>query len=295
MDISDLDTLVFSGGGIRGASYVGALLAFTDTYQKHASDHFSTFVGSSVGSLVALGCTLSLDMNFLFEKFSEIGTSNLFSKDPTWLLTHYSLNNGALLKEFILSLLQMKGISENITFSELYKLTLKTLVVTVVDLNTACVHYLSHDNEGQHIPVLKAILGSMALPPIFPAVQHEQYSFIDGGLLDSFPIRNFEKTKTLGMCTAWYIEKGNCMKDISSYYTRIFSILQLPLHSSQAQVSSEYPFVVFIDLGSVTADSSSVEPQELVFRGYRAAVARFSGSSNQTCISKQDPTKFLLH
>jgi len=293
MDISKLKTLVFSGGGIRGASYVGALLAFSDTYNVQAADHFSTFAGSSVGSLVALACCIGLDMNLMFEKFSEIGSSNMFAKDPTWLLTHYSLSNGDTLKAFLVKLLQSKGLPELITFSELHQITKKELIVTAVNLNTTDVHYFSHTNEGHDVPVVKAVMGSMALPPIFPAVVHNNFTLIDGGLLDNFPLRRFDKDTTLGMCTAWYIEPGSCMKDISSYYSRIFSIMQLPLHSSQASVTSAYPYVIFIDLGSVNADSLSVEPKELVFRGYRAAVARFS---TQVCSSKsnaQDPKKYL--
>ena len=56
MDISQLETLVFSGGGVRGISYIGVILAFQDTYAKSMNEHFQRFVGTSVGALFALFC-----------------------------------------------------------------------------------------------------------------------------------------------------------------------------------------------------------------------------------------------
>ena len=289
MDISQLETLVFSGGGVRGISYIGVILAFQDTYAKSMNEHFQRFVGTSVGALFALFCAINVDFSNLIETFQSIGLSVIFEKDPIWLLTNFALSDGHTVQALLVSVLESKGFKSNVTFGELFKLTNKHLVATTVDLNTANVMYLDHIKYPD-IPIVKGIMGSMALPPIFPPVVHASWSFIDGGLLDAFPIALFDPLKTLGIHTAWYIDPNSPTKDINSYYTRILAILQLPLFESQ-EANLECPWTVYIDLGNINADTVTVEPKELVFKGYRCAIARFASSNVKS--NFQSPRKYL--
>lgn len=294
MDISSLDTIVFSGGGVRGLSYSGVLLAFKDTYGISISEHFKTFAGTSVGAFFALACAISVEVSEALEAFRQIGLESIFAKDPTWLLTNFALNNGDALKSLVVTILASKKIPAGITMGELYMKTGKTLVVTVVDMLTSAVLYLDHTNEGRDMPVVNAIMGSMALPPLFPPIRHTvgstQLLMMDGGLLDTFPLSKFDRAKTLGLRTSWYID-GSPITDISNYYTRILSILQLSMHSIQNTVTETYPFVIFIDLDPIRSDDSSIDPNELVFKGYRAAITRFASANSKPF--SEVPTKFL--
>jgi len=291
MDITNLDTLVFSGGGVRGISYIGCILAFKDTYNKTVHSHFHTFVGTSVGALFALCCALDADVSKLLEDFQQFGLQNIFEKNPTWLLTNFALSDASSLRGFLEQILVKKGLSTSVTFGELYRIYNKKLVVTVVDLLSAKVMYLDYETS-ENMPVLLAVQGSMALPPVFPGVSYKQWCFIDGGLLDAFPIRQFCPSKTLGISTAWYIDPSNPLKDLPSYYTRILSILQLPLFEKEQDAYSKYHQTIAIDLGNVSADNACIDPQELIFKGYRTAIARFM-MSYQECATL-DAKKFLL-
>jgi hypothetical protein len=294
MDITNLDTIVFSGGGVRGLSYSGVLLAFKDTYGVSISEHFKTFAGTSVGAFFALACTISVEVHDALEAFRKIGLETIFAKDPTWLLTNFALNNGDALKSLVVTILASKKISPGITMGELYEKTSKTLVITVVDMLTSAVLYLDHTNEGRDMPVVNAIMGSMALPPLFPPVRHtigsSQLIMMDGGILDTFPLAKFEKEKTLGLRTSWYID-GSPLTDISNYYTRVLSILQLSMHSIQNSITETYPYLIYIDLGAMRSDDASIDPNELVFKGYRAAITRFASANSKPF--SEVPTRFL--
>lgn len=295
MDIQGLDTIVFSGGGVRGLSYAGVLLAFKDTYATTVGAHFSKFAGSSVGAFFAMVCAIDVDVSEALDAFKNVGLEAIFSKDPTWLLTNFALNNGDSLRNLVTRIVVSKGYHSTITLGELYHKTKKTLIITVVDLLTSAVHYLDHINEGRDVPVVDAIMGSMALPPLFPPVAHaigsKQILMMDGGLLDTFPLAKFEASKTLGIRSSWYIDPSP-VTDISSYYTRVLSILQLSMHSIQSSITETYPYVIFIDLGTIKADDTNVDPNSLVFKGYRAAISRFANSKSIVAHS-EDPTKFL--
>jgi predicted acylesterase/phospholipase RssA len=282
MDISHLETLVFSGGGIRGLSYVGALMAFQDSYGVSASKHFQTFVGTSVGSIFALVCAIGADLEQSLRVFETIGLESVFHKDPTWLLSNYSLNDGSALKSLVTHLLQLRDLDPSITLGDLYKKTQKHLVIVVVDLLSASTLYLDHTNEGSTMLVIDAIMGSMSLPLMFPPVSPNASTsngpmlLSDGGLLDNFAIARFDPQKTLGIRTNWYMEPVVMPIDISSYYTRVLAILQMTMHIMQSYFTKSCPFVVHIDLGAVKADSISVNARDIIFRGYRAAISRFA-------------------
>jgi len=290
MIVENLDTLVFAGGGVRGLSYVGFLMAFQDTFHKTANEHFKTFAGTSVGALFALLCAIGCDVNKILEKF-EKNLHVLFEKDPTCLVTHFALNTGAALQSMIVTMLESKGVPTTVTMHELYKITNKKLVVTVVDIQSANVLYLDHLNEGRDLPLLKVIMGSMALPPIFPFSPHGLMSFVDGGLLDNFPLKIFDPEKTLGVSTAWYIDPSNPTQDICSFYTRILSIVQIPIHKEQVELFKLYKNRVFIDLGNVNADNTSVDTKSLIFQGYRTSITRFAADGPTPNV--HGPLRFL--
>jgi hypothetical protein len=110
MNINELDTVVFAGGGTRGLAYVGTLMAFQDVYHKTIGSHFKTFVGTSVGALFALVCLLDIDVTAALDVFESIGLEKIFDRDVTWLLTNFALNNGETLRGLILQFLSMKGL-----------------------------------------------------------------------------------------------------------------------------------------------------------------------------------------
>lgn len=291
VSIENLTTLVFSGGGVRGLAYAGALMAFKDTYAKDAHDHFSTFAGSSVGSLFALVCSLGLNIESTLALVESMGLQVIFQNDPACLLSHYALNSGEALESLLVQLFTLACVNPNITFQELNQKTGKSLVVVVVDLLTSNTMYLDHTNEGQKMSVLKALMGSMALPPMFPPVKiGSEYLFTDGGLLDNFPIARFEPSKTLGIRSTWYIDPTDPMNDIASYYTRVLSIMQLTMHSIQQQTTEKYENVILIDLGHIMAYNTNVNQKDLIFKGYRSAIARFSGPH---ILVSENPVKFL--
>lgn len=290
VNIESLTTLVFSGGGVRGLSYAGALMAFKDTYAIDAHEHFQVFAGSSVGALFALICALKINIDAALQLIESIGLAVIFQNDPSCLLSHYALNSGKSLEDFLIQVFALASIGPSTTMQELHEKTGKTLIVTVVDLLTSNTLYLDHTNEGQKMPVLKVLMGSMALPPLFPPVPiDKKYLFTDGGLLDNFPIAKFDPVKTLGIRSTWYIDPSDPMNDISSYYTRVLSIMQLTMHSIQQKSTASHQNIILIDLGHIMAYNTNVNQRDLIFKGYRSAIARFSGPIKQS----ENPVKFL--
>ena len=294
MNIDCLDTLVFSGGGVRGFSYVGALMAFQDTYKKSMGAHFKVFAGASVGALFAFICCMDLDLDSCLKAFETVGLDEIFNKDPTCLLSNYALNSGSSLEALVIKLLSLGSFTAQTTVKELYIKTQKKLIVTTIDLLTADTLHLDHQNIGADMPVLKAIMGSMALPPLFPPVNYSKDKskilMTDGGMLRNSPFIIFDPLKTLKVSTTWYIDKSP-IKDIASYYTRIVHIMLLGSHEVQEKEGMAYENSILIDLGVINADDTSINIKEIIFVGYRAGISRFTSAKNMNL--NYDPSKYI--
>ena len=297
MLLNNLTTIVFSGGGVRGFSYVGACLAFFDTYKCTVGAHFKTFAGTSVGSLFALITCLDLDLQECIKTFQAVGLESIFGRDPTCLLNLYALNTGSSLETLVKNILALADLGPQSTLKDLYIKTGKKLVVSVIDLLTASIVYLDHSvTIGSDMPIVKAIMGSMALPPLFPPVLYGKGSqkilMSDGGLLENCPFQLFGPSETLIVSSTWYIDKSP-IKDIASYYTRILGIVLLGSHEPQQEASKSYKNIILIDLGSMNVDDTSININEIIFVGYRAAIARLTINETNLLDNSFDPTKFI--
>ncbi len=158
-------TLALGGGGARGAAHLGVLRVLErEGFQIRAVA--GTSIGAIIGALYASG----LNAEQLENLFSTVDQSKLFG---------WPLSDGP-------GLLGVRGIAEllrtSLNDARFDELKLPCAAVAV-DLNSNREIILQEGN------VTDAILGSMAIPGIFPPKEIDKYRLIDGGVLDPIPVR----------------------------------------------------------------------------------------------------------
>ncbi len=157
-------TLALGGGGVKGYAHLGVLRALErEGFQVRAVA--GTSAGGLIGSLYAFGYSPdeiqvridSLDRNILFAR--QPGDC------PSWL----GVSGVRQMLEDALG---------DCNFEDLHR----PFAVTAVDLNTAERVVL---RSGR---VLDAVLATIAVPGVFPAVELNQRTLVDGGVLDPVPV-----------------------------------------------------------------------------------------------------------
>jgi NTE family protein len=158
-------TLALGGGGARGVAHIGVLRVL-----EREGFRVRAVAGTSIGSLVGALYALGKNAGELEALFTELDQSRLFG---------WPLSEGP-------GLLGLRGVTEFLrihlgdkTFHDLPLLC----AAVAVDLTS---HREIILQEGS---VLDAILGSIAIPGLFPPKEHNQYLLIDGGTLDPVPVR----------------------------------------------------------------------------------------------------------
>ncbi len=153
--------IVFSGGGVRGFSYIGVMRAL-----KEAGIEFDMVAGTSIGSL--MGALYALDMPIEeMEQYALKVKQSDFTSSKIMFVPSKTERFEKMLDEIL----------QDNTFETLKK----PLCVVAVDLKTGKEVHITSGN------LKKAIAGSCAVPGVFTPVELDDKILVDGLLTNNIP------------------------------------------------------------------------------------------------------------
>lgn len=196
----EIEYLCFEGGGVKGFSYIGVI---NELEKMGILNQIKGVSGTSIGSLfaamLAIGCTseqiqslrYTVDIDHYKLDFCLCTAYSIWKKFGIFSLDH-------LEKEFRKILI--KFINPDITLEQLYSQTQKELVIVAACVNRKKAVYFHH-KAFPNVKLIDAILCSVSVPIGF---QPRKYDFlgtpdyyVDGGLVDNFPIWVFNDMDAL--------------------------------------------------------------------------------------------------
>lgn len=158
-------TLALGGGGVRGIAHVGVLRVL-----EREGFHIRAIAGTSIGSIISVLYAYGNTPDQIEDFLSNVDQSRLYG---------WPLSDGP-------GLLGVRGISDFLK-TQLGKSTFENLklpcAAVAVDLNS------NREIILRRGKVVDAILGSIAIPGLFPPREIDEYLLIDGGVLDPVPVR----------------------------------------------------------------------------------------------------------
>jgi NTE family protein len=237
---------VFSGGGIKGLAFAGALAGA----QEAGYGKWHELAGTSAGAITAMALAAGYDAKGLKESLGSFDFSRIADygfpihivgaiKD---LIFRESLVEGDELTRWIRSLLEhapTKGVGPDITFAELAALTARPLVVVGTDIaHSRLVEFprdvaLYQDKQGEPLepdafPVYEAVRISAGYPYFFPPVgglwdksTKKQGVFVDGGVASSLPLFVFDKPQPKHPTWGFHLHAGFDAKENQPSYRHI--------------------------------------------------------------------------
>jgi len=227
--LRDVNTLAFSGGGIRGIAHIGALEAFETywqtNYQRSIYTHIENISGSSIGSVVGF---------FLANKTPLEELKDLFLSD-VWNALYQQIDLPKVTSNFGLidahktqrKMLERVLSDPNETFCQLKARTGISFTVCVSCLDTNSYEYHS-DVTTPLYSVVTSVLASCAIPLIFqPLIIHGR-RYVDGALLNNIPLPcyfNLETSLALNLKSNVLVKKGTPFPNTGNYYQMILSPL----------------------------------------------------------------------
>jgi NTE family protein len=225
--MTQLKNLVLSGGGVTALGFLGILKLL---YEHDLIKEIEHFIGTSMGAIISYLLTIGFTHNELLE-FSKLFNFSKITEDIK--LDNFLCNFGFIdmnnIKIILKNISNVKNIDNDITFKQHYEKTKKKLSITGTCLSDFKLYYFNYENTPD-MKIFDAILISCCIPLLFQPIEHDNKCWIDGGIINNFPIDycNDEIDNTLGIaikdicfekCTI------NPKKDLPDYLSNLFKCM----------------------------------------------------------------------
>lgn len=247
MITEDIHYFVFGGGGVRGITFAGVIDEWQQLTNYDFKTHLKGAAGTSIGALYAAGLVSGLSPKQMLAMASITNLIDLVAMDLTNLWTHWGFDTGTNLVQWIDRHLG----DRKKTFQQLYDETQKTLCIAVSNLNESRCEYISHETYP-NMPVAEGVAMSMALPPVFAPRTWQNKTYVDGGLMDNYPIQLFPAKHTIGFRVTWGLISS--LNGFEKYFSRLtYCALSAAGRVKFNMLSDEYKeHSIVIDAGDVS-------------------------------------------
>ena len=296
----NLQTCVFSGGGVIGCAYSGAIEALEEKKQLSGIKYF---VGSSAGALASMICSTGASLSYInellintdFNKFLENdGKTNFLNLNWSQIVSNYGHGRGTFFKSWCENILEKLGYNRNLTLGELYDQTGNHLVTTTTCLKTSSLLYLSRSSYP-NLRVVDAVHSSILIPYLFQPnclddilCKKGKRILVDGGLIDNYPLNACDaryrdgriwayNTKVIGFFPhkGGYLIENSDVKNLLDYTYSVLSCLynQLSIEKTKTPFFWErsVPIETY-DVSSFNFNISQNEKNILVKSGYESTI-----------------------
>jgi predicted acylesterase/phospholipase RssA len=217
-------SLVLSGGSIKGFGLLGAIESI---FEKYKINEFTSFFGTSIGGIICyllcigykpLEIIHNINYNRILHKvkidIGELDVKNIFTKKGLF-------NFESIVEEIeLMTLIKHNSL---FTFKSLYENLGKELCCITYNYTLRKKEIL-HYTTTPNLPCLIGLQMSSAIPFIFDKFEYESNLYIDGGIVDNFPveiaINNFNKKNIIGLCISPTISNDD-NKELYNSYTNI--------------------------------------------------------------------------
>lgn len=193
-----ITSAVFKGGGVRVAGEFGA---YKRAVEYGLMNDLQRTAGTSAGSMLAAMVALRYSVQEIGQVLATIDYPSFKDGwDPFEEFTKLGLYSGRHLQKFVESLIAAKAGKPFATFADLRKAGFLDLHVVATALNLQTYIVFCADTTPTVI-VSEAIRASMSIPLFYGGYRLSQgsnYIYVDGGVVNNYPIRLFDLEQTLG-------------------------------------------------------------------------------------------------
>ena len=198
--IYDIKYLVFSGGGVKGYAYAGAITALDAAFfkkKKNLYQQLEGMAGSSIGAMFALYVAIGVRGKQLIKDVMQTNIMELAQHMTIEnLMDVYGLCLPTYFKRTVYDILERHMGKGDITFQELFEITQKNYVCCVTNITYNQAEYHSHETTP-HYRVFESVAASMCIPLLFAPCIINGQCYVDGGMNDNCPFRVFPSNESL--------------------------------------------------------------------------------------------------
>lgn len=263
-----IKNLVFSGGGVKGYSFIGCLKALEEL---DIIKNVKAISSTSIGALFSILYIIGYNSSELEQIFSNIDLNKLQNFEFLNFKNNYGFDNGENIIKFLKVLFNEKKIDTEITFLELFKKSNIKFIVTGTNISKQKIEYFSYENYPD-MKLFTALRITMSIPIIYEYVKFQDDIYVDGGLLDDYPIDYFRKeaSQTIGFLMYDYSETLEIEKLDEYLYSFLFCLLKKVNKFKKKIYKKNTVLIKQNKIGAIDFNVSKEDKNELFQLGYQS-------------------------
>lgn len=265
--------LVLSGGSVYAFSHMGALFRLQE---KGLIDvkRLKAIAGASAGSLFALLIVLGFSLTDIWDFIRNIDINKLVKPDFFSFINEFGVDSGNVILNILEDILFNTTKIRSISFKQLFDLTKIHLTVVGSCLTTKEIVYFDHINTPD-LSVALAVRISIGMPGFFAPVKYENKMYVDGALLNNFPMNLFEDKldETIGILIYHnYNTNFNCPEE---YIMSIFNLFMYHFYKQAEKYPNNTIYVVKNETQSIFNFNIPLELKNRLFNTGVESVNKF--------------------
>ena len=259
-------TLVLGGGGFKGIGLLGSLQCLLENgILSNIQEYIGVSVGALIGLLLIIGyqpkTLIEICLGLDFSKLSSIKLENI---------NNFGLDDGDGVKSLVRTMLTKKGFNSDITLTTLYDKTGIDFSIGVTCLTKREFQMINHKTHP-NLSIIKAIRMTTSLPMYFTPVFHNGEYYIDGGLLNNYPMSVCNSQTSLGILLTSNTARRD-IKTIQSYLSEIASCIHKRDNEINTLGFSDRTIVLDLDISSIFEyDIDKQRRLDIIDLGYKKA------------------------
>lgn len=268
------DTLVLGGGGMKCIATLGAVQYI---YDNNDTEKIKKFVGTSAGAIISLLLAVQYTP---IEIIVYICTQNVSESLLPADIFSLVKGNGAIMFEKVENHIRnmiYKKISRNsITLKELYDEYGKTLVCCTYNMTKNICEYVSKDTHPD-LDCVTAVRMSSSIPIVFDDCVIDGDLYLDGGIVDNFPITIVDDKPTVFGCTI-YTKYDSLDRNKLLGLIRIVTSISANFYIQRTINTYKNAKILTINLQNVDVldfEQSSLSKLDLFSKGYNSCAEIF--------------------
>jgi NTE family protein len=195
MTQNNIHHIVLSGGAYLGLYQFG-VLKYLNEEKFFELSNIKSIHGTSIGGFIGAVLCLNIEWTSLIEYFVKRPWNKSIQITPN-MIFEVLPKKGFFGEEIFIKALEplfkSKEINTNISLIDFYELTKKELYFYSVNLNRFELVQISYKTHPE-LSLIKAINMTCALPYVFQPVLYESNYYIDGALLNNYPVNKCLET-----------------------------------------------------------------------------------------------------
>lgn len=192
--------LVFSGGGVRGCGYTKLWSVFEEYgIAPQIKRTVGVSAGAIIAGLIALGLSgLEIEIAVRNMKLSKFADNSFgIALDIYRLFSRFGWNRGDAFTKWFGAIVAQRFGDPNATLKQVYDVTGIEFNAGVTCLELEQGKIINYKTDPD-LPFCKLVRMSMSIPGFFLPVIYQNRTYVDGGLVNNYPIWYVDSDETLG-------------------------------------------------------------------------------------------------